>query len=691
MKKKKEKNLNYKRIGILFFILISFIVLIITFISINKRNESKGAYSLLEKRWIEKNSNKVVDVSILNDIPIFGESGEGVFFDFLSDFTKENNIEFNMIPYESTSNENTSDYSFEVSNNSEIKKNELLFYTDNYVLVSKNNKEVKKINDLNETTIGALDTDLNKIKDYLSYNDNLIYNTYNTMDSMVEALNNNDINYAIMPKTYYINDIFKNNFYIVHNFNEMTTNYILKIDGKEKTLNNIIRKYYTRWSKDSLSKSYNSKLLALYFESKNIDDSVIANFSGKEYVYGYVKNLPYDSKINDDFIGYNSEILDEFAKSMNITFKIKEFSSIKELEKNMNNGKVDLVFNYYDFDNVTEDFDSTFSMYDSKIVVLTNVNNVTTTVPSIRSLKGKEIKMLDNKTSTYFSNKEGLNVKKYKKVNSMFNSLDDDSILLLDYNLYNYYRNNELSDYKVVYEERIQNLNYNYLIYNSSTNKAFNGLFKFYVSVLDSDLYQARATVKLSKDSKKIDLTFIYLVCALFVILIIFMIYLKIKNNQNKILKNDRLKYVDSLTSLKNRHYLNKNYEKWQQNKIYPQAIIIVDVNKVGHINDVYGHEEGDSVIKKAANMLINNQLEQSDIVRTNGDEFLIYLVGYEENKVIQYIRKLYKEFKNLPYNFGATLGYSMILDDIKTIDDAINEAVLEVKTNKEMDIENKK
>jgi diguanylate cyclase (GGDEF)-like protein len=169
------------------------------------------------------------------------------------------------------------------------------------------------------------------------------------------------------------------------------------------------------------------------------------------------------------------------------------------------------------------------------------------------------------------------------------------------------------------------------------------------------------------------------------------MIYLKIKNNQNKILKNDRLKYVDSLTSLKNRHYLNKNYEKWQQNKIYPQAIIIVDVNKVGHINDVYGHEEGDSVIKKAANMLINNQLEQSDIVRTNGDEFLIYLVGYEENKVIQYIRKLYKEFKNLPYNFGATLGYSMILDDIKTIDDAINEAVLEVKTNKEMDIENKK
>ena len=121
-----------------------------------------------------------------------------------------------------------------------------------------------------------------------------------------------------------------------------------------------------------------------------------------------------------------------------------------------------------------------------------------------------------------------------------------------------------------------------------------------------------------------------------------------------------------------------------KQIKIYPQAIIVININKVGHINDVYGHEEGDMVIRKAANILINNQLEQSDIVRTNGDEFLIYMVGYEETKVITYMRRLYKEFKNLPYKFGASLGYSMILDDVKTIDDAINEAVLEIKTNKE-------
>ena len=111
----------------------------------------------------------------------------------------------------------------------------------------------------------------------------------------------------------------------------------------------------------------------------------------------------------------------------------------------------------------------------------------------------------------------------------------------------------------------------------------------------------------------------------------------------------------------------------------------MINLNNLRHVNDVYGHEEGDRVIRLAANILIKNQLEQSDIIRSDGNEYLIYMVGYEESKVVSYMRKLYKELNDLPYGFGASLGYSMIEDDIKTIDDAINEAVLEIRTNREM------
>ena len=59
-------------------------------------------------------------------------------------------------------------------------------------------------------------------------------------------------------------------------------------------------------------------------------------------------------------------------------------------------------------------------------------------------------------------------------------------------------------------------------------------------------------------------------------------------------------------------------------------------------------------------------------------------MVGYDERQVVSYIRKIYKELNELPYNFGAAIGFSMIVDDIKTIDDAINEATLEMRSVKE-------
>ena len=104
----------------------------------------------------------------------------------------------------------------------------------------------------------------------------------------------------------------------------------------------------------------------------------------------------------------------------------------------------------------------------------------------------------------------------------------------------------------------------------------------------------------------------------------------------------------------------------------------------MAYVNDNYGHTEGDNLIKEAANKLITTQIENSEIMRTNGNEFLIYLVGYEEKQVISYIRKLNKEFKDISHGFGAAIGYSMIMDAIKTVDDAINEATQDMKSNKE-------
>ena len=132
--------------------------------------------------------------------------------------------------------------------------------------------------------------------------------------------------------------------------------------------------------------------------------------------------------------------------------------------------------------------------------------------------------------------------------------------------------------------------------------------------------------------------------------------------------------------------------DSWNQNTIYPQAIIVIDLNNLKYINDTFGHEEGDRQIKSSAGILIKTQLDNTEIMRTDGNEFMVYLVGYNEKQVINYIKKLLKEFKNLPYEYGAAIGFSMIVDDLKLIDDAINEASIQMRENKEqIEAENEK
>ena len=60
----------------------------------------------------------------------------------------------------------------------------------------------------------------------------------------------------------------------------------------------------------------------------------------------------------------------------------------------------------------------------------------------------------------------------------------------MDYNTYNYYKNNELSNYKVIYEQDL-NTDYNFILLNTNKNKAFVSLFKYYVSTINTDLYKS--------------------------------------------------------------------------------------------------------------------------------------------------------------------------------------------------------
>ena len=370
--------------------------------------------------------------------------------------------------------------------------------------------------------------------------------------------------------------------------------------------------------------------------------------------------------------------------------EIKEYNSSNNLLDAFNKNEIDFMFNDYNKEEYKLDVHKTVSPYDELVVVISDIKN-NLTVNSINSLLDKEVVLVDNTKIEKLFSENGNKVKKVNNLNSLLHSIKNKDIIALDYGTYYYYSKNLLSNFKVDYMFEL-NDEYNFVMRDISDNKLFNEFFDFYLSFvnekeLENDTFVKLFSIKIAKQDNKIFMSLMSLVIILLVIIVVLKkaLFKKKKRKHNiNMSKSDKLKYIDVLTSLKNRNYLNDHIELWDDNEIYPQTIVVIDLNNIAYINDNYGHQEGDTVIKDAANILIKNQLEKTEIIRTNGNEFLIYMIGYEEKQVVSYLKKLNKELKELSHGFGAAYGYSMITDAIKTIDDAVNEATLDMKNNKE-------
>ena len=647
------------------------------------KSDKNTTLSILEKQWIEDNKNTMQDFAILNDIPIYNHDGAGIIYDFLQDLEETTGLEFNKMTY-AYGKESPSKYSFAIKNKKA--KNDILIEQDNYVLVTKENKKIVNLDEITDMTIGVEKDKMSDVDNYLNINNKNSLTSYNNIEEMIEEFKNDKtkLTAIVIPKKMYLDDIIENKFYINYNITEMTLDYVITL-GDNTTLNNIIKKYYEKWNNENYKKLYGKYFTNEYFESSNINNDSQVKFASKQYKYGFVNLKPYDQLINNKLIGTNTEIIKKFTDISEIEILYTEYSDIASLLKAFNDKKVDFIFNNNSNEKYSVKTKETVSPYEEKIVVIShNKNNKV--INSIKSID-YAYTIKNTKISNYLE-KNKIETKQYKNINTLLSKINQKSILVMDYDTYNVYKNKELKDYEIRTTFNLDS-DYNYIFNGNNSNDTFYKYFDFYLSFADSKNIIEKVNYKdfVTESNNAIIKNILIIVCSLLSLGIITIIIKIVKNNKKTIQgvsKEDKLKYIDMLTSLKNRNYLNDHIEKWDDSQIYPQTIIIVDLNNVAYINDNYGHSEGDNVITEAANILIRNQLEQTEIIRTNGNEFLIYLVGYEEKQIITYKRKLTKEFKELSHGFGAAIGYSMITDGLKTIDDAINEATLDMKANKE-------
>lgn len=96
---------------------------------------------------------------------------------------------------------------------------------------------------------------------------------------------------------------------------------------------------------------------------------------------------------------------------------------------------------------------------------------------------------------------------------------------------------------------------------------------------------------------------------------------------------NDRLAFTathDALTGLYNRHSLRKFFDELENgNELF--CIVMGDIDDFKKINDTYGHDCGDIVLKTVADIVMKNMGEKDIACRWGGEEFLIIMRGSRE------------------------------------------------------------
>jgi diguanylate cyclase (GGDEF)-like protein len=139
-------------------------------------------------------------------------------------------------------------------------------------------------------------------------------------------------------------------------------------------------------------------------------------------------------------------------------------------------------------------------------------------------------------------------------------------------------------------------------------------------------------------------------------------------------LKMQQAAYFDTLTQLPNRVLFNMRAEQAiaradRSNKVI--AILFVDLDEFKQVNDQYGHEGGDKVLRQIADHMLLRIRKEDTLARFGGDEFVLLVEGISDKVELEAIAtKLLSDFEHtINVNesnlvISASIGISLYPED---------------------------
>jgi len=126
----------------------------------------------------------------------------------------------------------------------------------------------------------------------------------------------------------------------------------------------------------------------------------------------------------------------------------------------------------------------------------------------------------------------------------------------------------------------------------------------------------------------------------------------------SNVIAHERLKWLavrDPLTGLLNRRImetvLNREFKRAQRYKT-PLSLAFIDMDDFKIINDRYGHECGDALLKYVAGQLVEITRDSDVVARYGGDEFVIILPGTPVQEASKLLQRLQYHFRDRPLRY---------------------------------------
>jgi diguanylate cyclase (GGDEF)-like protein/PAS domain S-box-containing protein len=126
------------------------------------------------------------------------------------------------------------------------------------------------------------------------------------------------------------------------------------------------------------------------------------------------------------------------------------------------------------------------------------------------------------------------------------------------------------------------------------------------------------------------------------------------------------LTYYDAMTGVYNRRYYNHTIDQIDREDSLPLSVIVGDINGLKLINDAFGHEYGDQLIIRTAELLKDSIRSTDVLARTGGDEFVIMLPNTQQDIARKIVKRIGQEGevinelnRDSPVQISISLGYA--------------------------------